>query len=440
MESFVKLKTLFNEPDERDIKFLANQYLDSSFLSDAIRELIKNELNAETVFNKTVLVKPNWVNHDRNQDDEICLRTNDNFLLALVKVLLMFKPFRIIIGDAPIQGADWEKICSLKFINEINKNSEYSKIPISIIDFRNTYFIKDDKRINSCFNYSDGHLIIDVGGRSFLDSIPKNEQEKFRVSHYNHNELRKTHKPGVHKYFIARELFEADIIISVPKVKTHQKTGITAALKNLVGFNGRKEYLPHHKIGGTENSGDSYPGNNLLRNLSSCILDISNRNVGGYAFRFWQKIGIETWKLSNPGKYDQLGAGWFGNDTTWRMVLDINLIAIYGCQNGVLSNSPQRQIFSICDGIIGGQGDGPLFPRPFPLGVISFSNNAALNDYIIAFLMGFNPNKIKLIENAFNLYEYKLSNLILNGEPTNIEELSYYIERCLPPPGWEGYL
>ena len=66
---------------------------------------------------------------------------------------------------------------------------------------------------------------------------------------------------------------EADVIINLPKLKTHQKAGITCALKNLIGINGNKEYLPHHRIGGFELGGDCYPGSSDLKRALEFIHD-----------------------------------------------------------------------------------------------------------------------------------------------------------------------
>ena len=71
--------------------------------------------------------------------------------------------------------------------------------------------------------------------------------------------MRRTHAPGRHQYLVAREVIEADVIVNLPKLKTHKKAGVTCALKNLIGINGNKEYLPHHRVGGAERGGDCYP-------------------------------------------------------------------------------------------------------------------------------------------------------------------------------------
>ena len=181
----------------------------------------------------------------------------------------------------------------------------------------------------------------------------------FRVTSYNPDRLASAHKKGMHRYCISNYLFDSDIIISLPKIKTHQKSGITGALKNLVGFNGDKDFLPHHRLGGTGFGGDCYPGKNYLRFLAELTLDIANRSNNFLAKRFFFYLSKIIWKISLPQRVHSLAAGWFGNDTTWRMVMDLNKIAVFGSADGTLSPTPLRSIFSLCDGIVAGQEMGP---------------------------------------------------------------------------------
>ena len=50
----------------------------------------------------------------------------------------------------------------------------------------------------------------------------------------------------------------ADVVINLPKLKTHKKTGVTISLKNMVGINGYRNCLPHHTIGTPDASGDEF--------------------------------------------------------------------------------------------------------------------------------------------------------------------------------------
>jgi hypothetical protein len=325
------------------------------------------------------------------------------------------------------------------FLEEVDRLRAKFKISIEIIDFRRVTFDPILNNPNKERHSLSEYIIFDLGEKSYLDPI-STDKNIFRVTNYDPDRLGESHKKGIHKYCITKELFDSDIVISIPKVKTHQKTGITCALKNLVGLNGDKDYLPHHRFGGTGFGGDCYPGKNYLRILAERVLDSANRKIGRKGYRFFLYLGLSIWKLSNPKNVHSMAAGWYGNDTTWRMVLDLNKIAIYGKVDGTLAKKPQRTLFSLIDGVIAGQGDGPLNPTPLPLGIIAFTDNSHLNDICRATLMGFNPHKFSLLRNGIDEIKSIETNIMLNGEVINITDLSSYSTLTLPPQGWIDYL
>lgn len=440
MNNFVYLKSFFDQSELRTVDNLVPIYANRDLLRSSIVEITKGILCYENVFNKHVLLKPNWVNHPRNKNDEFCLISNLNLVIVLIELLLEFKPLKITIGDAPIQSCNWARLLPKTYLNELYYLSKLHKTDILIQDFRRVIFNTNQNRLSAECNPISDYIIFDVGEKSFLEPVTIGEKRLFRVSHYDNEKLADKHRPGTHKYCITKTFFDADLVISIPKVKTHQLAGLTAALKNLVGLNGDKDYLPHYRKGGTSCGGDSYPGFSILRSISEDLQDIMNKRTGKPSFRYYQKLAIETWKLSRPRKVDQLGASWYGNDTAWRMVLDLNLIAVYGKSDGQLSKTPQRQMFSLCDAIISGQGEGPLFPEPLPMGFISFTNNAAVNDYIYALLMNYKPESIPLIRNSFSLYDKDFSSIYLNGKHVNREALEDFLIFTHAPVGWEDYL
>lgn len=437
---FVNIESLFNNEQERNISSLAQVYEQPELLKEKIRKITKGFLDSnDTIAKKKILLKPNWVTHNRKEDDEICLRTNDNLLLAFIEIILDYRPAKITIGDAPLQGCSWEKMQSLDFYKKIGELSDRHSIPIVIKDFRRVTFSPDKNNPITDRNPISDYIIFDLGKESYLEPV-SSMKPNFRVTNYNPDRLKESHTIGKHKYCITKELFEADIVISIPKVKTHQKTGITGALKNLVGVNGDKDYLPHHRVGGKGFGGDCYPGKNFLRRISEYFLDCANRQQGKNIYWFWIYSSIIMWKISLPKNVHHLAASWFGNDTCWRMVMDLNKIAIFGKKDGTISKTPQRELFSLCDGIIGGQGDGPLNPQPLPLGVISFTNNSLINDICMATLMGFDIQKIPLLKTAGpNIIEENIS-LTLNGQQTTLKNIANLSIQTLPPPGWVDYL
>lgn len=434
--NFVRIVSLFDGERARSLETLARCYDDFPQLLRTVEELFSGELTRNKVQGKKILLKPNWVRHSLQPADELCLRTSDSVLLAALESVLKMQPAKVIVGDAPIQSAIWEQIASPALVENLLDLGRLHGVPVEVVDFRRVTFIPGKNELSVERRPLNAYVIFDVGTRSHLEPISSHDSKPFRVTSYNPDRLAESHRPGVHKYCIARELFDADIVISLPKVKTHQKAGITAALKNLVGLNGDKDYLPHHRLGGTGMGGDCYPGKNLLRYWSELAMDQANRHRGETSYLFWQKVSSLLWRLSFPQHVHQLAAGWYGNDTAWRMVMDLNLIAEYGEANGTLQANPVREIYSLCDGIIGGQGNGPLNPDPLPLGLLSFSNNAYANDLCWAELMKMDRCRIPMLLAAEKNVAEDAAAISWNGNPISLNGLRELGVTAQLPPGW----
>jgi len=438
--SFVRISKLNENSKNCDLHKVALFYNDYLYLKNEIKKITSGFFdNPALITGKSILFKPNWVMHNKKQEDQFCLRTNDALLLAAIDCVLEMNPLKVTIGDAPIQSCDWSGVVTENFLLAIEALQKKYSVSIEIKDFRRTIF--DPSKNNSINNKSaiDNYLIFDLGRNSNLEEI-SSQKPTFRVTNYDPSRLAESHMIGMHKYCITKELFNNDVIISVPKIKTHQKTGITGALKNLVGLNGDKDFLPHHRVGGTGLGGDCYPGFNLLRRLSEFFLDHANKKIGKTLYWPFYYFSRLLWKISRPKAVHRLDAGWHGNDTCWRMVLDLNYIALCGKSDGSISSIPQRQIYSLCDGIVGGEGDGPLDPKPLPMGIISFSDNNAFNDCCMATLMGFDFQKIPLLKSAYLKEEPSSVNIFFNGKKINLEELKKESVKAMPPHGWVGYL
>ena len=120
--------------------------------------------------------------------------------------------------------------------------------------------------------------------------------------------------------------------------------------------------------------------------------------------------------------------------------MDLNRIVIFGKEDGTISKTPQREIYSLCDGIIGGQGNGPLNPQPLPLGVICFSNICSMTDICMATLMGFDIQKIPLLKTALQTDAKENVSLSLNGQQATLADIANLSIPTLPPQGWVDYL
>ena len=435
--NYVRIETVYKDRKDLNVGYLSKQY-NERLLADKIQSLLEGYLDKNSIQGKKILMKPNWVKHCTKPWDEWCLCTNEHLILAALEWLLAKNPATVIIADAPIQGCNWDKLLSQNFLQRCKILSRDYGTPVVIKDFRKVIYDPTTNEIVKERESGSDYVIFDMGKDSFLEPITKGKN-KFRVTCYNPDDLAKTHSKGVHKYCIAKDVFEADVILTVPKMKTHQKAGVTNAMKILVGVNGDKAYLPHHRIGAKGYGGDCYPGKNWLRTISEWVLDQANHHIGDALYRPLLYASAACWKLSNPSKEQNLAAAWYGNDTVWRMVMDLNHIARFGKLDGTLSKEPQRAIYSLCDGIIGGQGDGPLSPEPLPLGVLAFSNNSYWMDLVMGHLFSLETDKIPNLKAAKSLLNIDDCELLINQKVSTIDDLEALAVQVKMPPGWMNY-
>ena len=208
-------------------------------------------------------------------------------------------------------------------------------------------------------------------------------------------------------------------------MKTHKKVGVTLLMKLLVGINGDKNFLAHYRVGPPSKKGDEFPdtkfknvaftrkvlrfiSDKLLtkRNKFSDVLWLIARGVGKPFLTFLQEAGL----IKKPEISDQIMNGnWYGNDTAWRMAIDLARIALFTDKEGIVTVSPQRNVFAIVDGIIAGEGDGPMSSEPLQAGILVAGENILAVDSVTTTVMGFDWKKIRMIKNAWELATHRLA-------------------------------
>jgi uncharacterized protein (DUF362 family) len=360
-----------------------------------------------------VLVKPNWVMHaNRGPWGIEPLVTDPVLVRAVVDAALRSDAASVVVGDAPIQGCDLDTLMRTTGLGAwsaalARRDPRFGGAQ----DFRRTTCVfRHGLRVASEDRRPiDQFVLFDLGTESLLEPVTDG-RGSFRVTQYDPREMAKTHGRGRHRYLIARAAIESDVVLNMPKLKTHCKAGLTCALKNLVGINGNKEYLPHHRVRGSAGGGDCYPGRHVVKRALEYALDRCNIATSPVELRLWDTTArVLSRAVRAAGDRIGVEGAWWGNDTVWRMCLDLNRILLYGRPDGTLAETPQRAVLHVVDAIVAGQGDGPLAPEPLPLALLLAGSNAAAVDRVAAHLLGYDPDRLSLVRQAFGRFRWPIA-------------------------------
>lgn len=409
-------------------------------------EIIKN--------GDTVLLKPNWVSHKNNNHNFglECLITHPSVLRPVIDYTIkaLGDKGKILIGDAPIQGADIKELFKKSHLEELFDFYKKKGIYIEIYDFRlyeslGRHGVYNKKCI---INQNEMAVEIDLGNLSSFNTID-NQNRVYQVMDYPSLKTMKFHENSKHVYSINRKVLEADVIINLPKPKTHKLAGVTGAQKNMVGIVAEKACLPHVSLGAKNKNGDSYPKRNILKRISVILREKkSQMESKGYYYipliiRYIDFLIRLLFKMFSNNKYE-LGS-WYGNDTIWRTIFDLNYIVKYADKNGVICDKPQRKFFHLADMIISGEGNGPLSPSAKKTGYLLAGTNSIYVDWLITKLMGFDESKIPSVYKALRTSEYEMKNIIVssNDKKFNNKRINSITipndMRFLPPTGWKDF-
>ena len=408
---------------------------------------------------RRIVIKPNWVMHETNPAFPIAaLVTSSELIHATIAACLDRYPNAesITVADVPLQTCDWNLLARQSGLNDvIHAFAARTKPVVRFLDLRRErYVLRDGFLEKGPTAEGDplGYREVILDDSSALEPV-SDEADKFRVSDYDPGITASSHRRGCHRYLIAGSVLNADLLINLPKLKTHQKAGITGALKNLVGTVGSKACLAHHRTGGDEFAPDA-DAMIRLQVRARDALQKRSRRLFGWGRHAWQAIkrfrGIATeGTRENLDGRMYIGSGsWYGNDTIWRMVYDLNRILRYAPrQGGTLAATPQRAYVAIMDAMIAGEGNGPLQPLPVSMGALIAAEDPFLVDTIGCRLMGFDEQRIPLLSHRLEFRDptwgrFDVSTVPIewNGEVRSGIPSLTPVHKFVPSPGWKGHI
>ena len=405
----------------------------------------------------TVVLKPNLISHShatRESWEEVI--THPSIIFAITEYV--YKALRgkgsIVITDGPQTSSDFEKISHHLRFNELM--ALYPNTPefsLNVFDLRKERWIEQDGVI-----VKKVPLPGDKNGYSEIDLETSSEfvghinNRKYYGAEYNYGQTQSVHSDTNNKYLISSTVLDADVVINIPKFKTHKKAGLTLSLKNMVGINGDKNYLPHHTMGTPDQGGDEFEKSSVGNSFQGWLVRIYKRaltffgGTGGVGAKLAIKLGYAIF-----GRTDNVirSGNWYGNDTLWRMVLDLNKILFYYNASGKMLPSKRRYL-TVIDGIVAGENNGPSAPDRKECGLIIGGFNPVAADMVAARIAGFDFRRIPTLNKAFEiqklpLCQFKPSDITVtsnrdefNDVIENLPTLPMY--RLQPHFRWKGHI
>ncbi len=411
----------------------------------------------------SVVIKPNWIapHHRYRHEEWECVITHPNVIAAVIKQCVRYlkNEGKIIIADAPQTDSSFKNIIELMNIHEWKRLCESNNIQLQILDLRDNEWCEDHDGIihNRIKLPGDPLGSVEYNLRHFSEFINhKTSIKGYYGADYDTKETNHAHTNGNHLYRLSRSIIQADVFINLPKLKTHKKAGITCSLKNLVGINTYKNYLPHFSSGIPLMNGDQFPNNSVKNLIEVYLLDYFKKillKCDRYATRF-SPVKNYGKKIFGETKSTIRSGNWYGNNTLWRTILDINKLLFYGNPNGSMRKDSlleQKRYISIIDGIISGEGDGPEAPDPLRTGVILGGCNPVSVDCLASKLMGFDYTKIPTLKNAFEIKDYPIATYSYDDIDVISDSITQYNcklslikkQNCFsfkPHLGWKGFI
>ncbi len=386
-----------------------------------------------------VVIKPNVVKagRERKPDEWEQVVTNGSVVRAVCDEVIKALEGKgeIIIAEAPQTDTPFSEAmerCGIK--SAVDYYQINADVKVTLLDLRKEEWLSKDGIVikrTALSGDPEGYEVVDLKGES---AFAETDDEKAPLygADYDIEKTAEHHSGGRHEYLLSATCLNCDVLINIPKLKTHKKTGLTCAMKNLVGINGDKNWLPHYRLGDPESGGDQFE--------KSGFKSSSEKSLG----LLWKKTMYRMpafvnecfrplkafMRLFYGDTKDTVRSGnWYGNDTCWRMVWDLN--------KAFFTAAKARRYLTVVDGVVAGEGDGPLDPDRKECGWLALSEDPQAVDRVLSELMGFDPEKMGFLKRPLE-GEAAVPEIIFVSEEAKEQILN--TPPFEPHFGWKGHI
>ena len=408
-----------------------------------------------------IVLKPNFIRHWNPAEGGTLesLVTHGAVLRAMADYawLAAGPTGRVVIAEAPQHDCDWDVVAAHAGLDPLVRfYRDGLGRELEVIDLRREAVRYVDGVVverRALPGDPAGYRLVDLGRHSAFVASGR-APRRCRGADYDSTPTTEHHTGGRHEYLLSETVLSSDLVVNLPKLKTHKKTGVTLALKNLVGINGDKNLLPHHCVGSSAAGGDEFPGRGGVDLLRSGATEVARRllrrGLGSGLIRLVRRA-----ENAARGTDFIRSGNWHGNRTTWRMCLDLNRILYYSDRDGSHfdSEAPIHPVLTVLDGVVAGEGEGPLAPTDRGLGVVLASADPVALDLVAVRLMGFDPERVPKVAEAMRADRLRLGDTACEADVEIGEVIDggvgmqrIPLEDLAPGrsfaahPGWQGHV
>lgn len=369
-----------------------------------------------------VVLKPNFVSnknfHQRLSGEHLaCSSTPAAVLRPLIDYALRAAGprGRVQIVDAPVEGCNVDEMLRALGVQDLLRDYRAAGHAVEFLDLRDfcivpRMLLDNVQAAGRSLNLGLllrqslpgdplGYAVVDLGNRSRFADVPERTARLAFHRAHPHTPV-PHHRGGRHEYSLPKTVLAADAVITIAKLKTHKKSGVTLSLKSAIGLCNQKYWLPHYTLGTAAEGGDEFP----FRPPLSVRLRNQLQRVSLPPPLDDHSLVVRAPALAQPqnGMLDGyiVEGSWEGNDTIWRTTLDLCHLLHFVDREGRLCDTPQRRHLALVDGILGGEGEGPLAATPKPAGLLVAGIDPVLVDYVATEAMGYDPARIPTVQQA----------------------------------------
>lgn len=349
-----------------------------------------------------VFIKPNLCSHEYGRKKEnlkgdlFSIITHPSVVRAVADyvALALQGKGEIIIGDNPTIDTNFARLMDATQLDKFAPLfRERHGIRCDVLDLRDTW-CDDLKHYGNKSMMAKlpgdprGDTVVNLGKRSFFSGL---NPLLFRGVFTDRWETIRHHHGRRQEYAVANSIFQADVYISVAKLKTHHKVGATLNVKGLVGMCTRKNYLIHWRIGFPSWGGDEYPEPKRRMDHVRLALKHLAVTVTPERVHAWIAKRLKGGAVERMFRVEGYRGAWEGNDSCWRMAADLYLALM----------SRERKTLSVIDGVVGGDGNGPFFPGRRESCTVITGENLVLVDAVAVRMMDFQIAHIGYLTGLF---------------------------------------